>query len=81
MATSTRISNLCSVCDIDFGSLSAFDMHRVGRHAYAHSPERPDGRRCLDEAEMSAKGMRVDAHGRWRSPAAATSPWSSPAFA
>jgi hypothetical protein len=63
--------NLCPGCRQDFSSVSAFDRHRVGRHAYGYleglrmeSP-REDGRRCLDEGEMRSAGMALDLRGRW----------------
>jgi hypothetical protein len=37
--------NYCRACRQDFGSLSAFDAHRVGKHEYVWSPEQEDGRR------------------------------------
>ena len=64
--------NLCRSCGLDFGSVSAFDRHRVGKHAFTYAegleldPPREDGRRCLDEDEMLAVGMELDARGRWR---------------
>lgn len=67
--------NFCRSCKQDFGSVSAFDGHRTGKHAYTYvegydlEPRREDGRRCLDSAELEAKGWAVDAHGRWRTPA------------
>ena len=66
--------NECPVCRLDFRSLTAFDAHRVGKHAYTYleglalSPPREDGRRCLDEDEMRAAGWRSDKYGRWRMP-------------
>jgi hypothetical protein len=45
--------NACGACGLDFTSVTAFDAHRVGRHAYtfkqglAMEPSREDGRRCL----------------------------------
>ncbi len=52
--------NLCTVCTLDFGSVSAFDRHRVGVHEYTFAqgakmePPRYDGRRCLSVSEMEA---------------------------
>jgi hypothetical protein len=52
--------NLCTVCGLDFGSVKAFDRHRVGVHDYLFSegvrmdPPRFDGRRCLSESEMES---------------------------
>ena len=63
--------NLCCACKADFGSVAAFDRHRIGRHAYTHAkglnmrPARDDGRRCLDTDEMTAAGMEIDSRGRW----------------
>lgn len=59
--------NLCTTCQQDFGSVAAFDRHRVGVHAYTFSegmrmvPPRDDGRRCLDVSEIEAL---LDKHGR-----------------
>lgn len=50
--------NLCSSCGEDFGSVEAFDLHRVGTHDYTYSegvslqPMREDGRRCLWRSEL-----------------------------
>jgi hypothetical protein len=60
--------NGCSACGQDFSSVAMFDLHRVGVHSYDWSPERPDGRRCLDEEEMEAKGWELNADGRWHDP-------------
>jgi hypothetical protein len=66
--------NLCTACELDFASVSAFDRHRVGSHAYDFpegldfDPPREDGRRCLDEQEMSESGMEKNARGRWSLP-------------
>jgi hypothetical protein len=63
--------NLCRCCSTDFASVSAFDRHRVGVYMYTHArgleldPPREDGRRCLDEAEMTEAGMAPDLRGRW----------------
>jgi hypothetical protein len=59
--------NLCCACGEDFGSLSGFDAHRVGKYEYRWSPEQ-DGRRCLDEEELLALRWHRDMHGRWRTP-------------
>lgn len=63
--------NGCRACGADFSSVETFDAHRVGKHEYLLSPERVDGRRCLDEDEMTAKGWRKDKRGRWVNPARA----------
>lgn len=55
--------NYCRSCETDFGSVSAFDTHRVGKHEYTLSeglkqdPPREDGRRCLEAREIE----RLDA--------------------
>ena len=57
-----------------FGSLWAFDKHRVGKHAYLYLegldmiPPREDGRRCLDVGELEGQGWVEDRWGRWRTP-------------
>ena len=72
--------NWCSGCREDFGSVSAFDAHRVGKHAYTYlegldmTPSREDGRRCLDEVELAGLGWRRDSNGRWRTPARVAAP-------
>jgi hypothetical protein len=64
--------NLCRSCGQDFGSVSAFDRHRVGKHAFTFTeglrldPPREDGRRCLDTDELALAGWHRDSHGRWR---------------
>jgi hypothetical protein len=50
--------NLCRSCEQDFGSVSAFDAHRVGKHS--------EERRCLHEAELVERGFHRDSRGRWR---------------
>ena len=66
-------ANLCRSCGLDFAYLSAFDGHRVGEHDYTFAeglrmdPPREDGRRCLGEDEMVARGWHVDRYGRWHS--------------
>ena len=63
--------NFCTSCKTDFASVSAFDRHRVGRHAYTFReglemvPMRDDGRRCLDTFEMRTAGLQRDRRGRW----------------
>ncbi len=58
--------NLCRTCNEDFGSVSAFDRHRVGTHEYTYSegakmdPPKDDGRRCLSLSELE---YGVDRHG------------------
>ena len=49
--------NLCSTCGRDFGSLRAFDLHRIGPHATS--------RRCLSERELRERGYAPNRYGRW----------------
>jgi hypothetical protein len=63
--------NLCRGCNSDFTSLELFDAHRVGTHEYLFDAEHVDGRRCLDEDEMEARGWTKDERGRWLNPARA----------
>lgn len=60
--------NLCRACNEDFGSVTAFDKHRVGKHAYPYSKNHEDGRRCLAPVELTGMGWNQDSHGRWRTP-------------
>lgn len=60
--------NECSGCGLDFGSVSAFDAHRVGKFTYPWDLEHEDGRRCLGVDEIEAKGWSRDSRGRWRTP-------------
>lgn len=64
--------NFCRECRQDFGSVSAFDAHRVGKHAYTYREGlalgREDGRRCLDTAELAGLGWAQDSRRRWRRP-------------
>jgi len=69
--------NECSACGQDFGSLSAFDAHRVGRFDHPWSPAHPDGRRCLSSIELHERGLRQDIRGRWRLPQRGTPPWKT----
>ena len=52
--TGTRC--LCRCCGQHFNSLTAFDMHRVGR---------PEARRCFSPEEMGGLGMTRNAGGFW----------------
>ena len=71
--------NLCGACGLDFGSVGAFDAHRVGVHAYtfaqgaAMDPPRYDGRRCLSEHELADA---LDEKGRPRFARNARGSWS-----
>jgi hypothetical protein len=68
--------NLCTAFGHDFGSVTAFDKHRVGKHSYDYSGHRPDGRRCLTESELMALGMSQDSLGRYRLPSRGSPPWA-----
>jgi hypothetical protein len=71
----TARANVCRGCGLAFSSLEIFDRHRIGRHAYSYAdglnldPALEDGRRCLDENEMLARGWVRDGRGRWTDPA------------
>jgi hypothetical protein len=56
--------NLCRACNKNFGSLGAFDAHRVGKHELDY-PEYENGRRCLSDEEMT-EGWHTDKYGKWR---------------
>jgi hypothetical protein len=60
--------NSCDACGEDFGSVAAFDKHRVGSHAYCHDETRTDGRRCLSVSEIEAIGLVRNSRGRWSLP-------------
>jgi len=54
----------CSACQKTFTSLAGFDAHRVGEYVDT-APKY--GRRCLDDAEFSAKGYHQNTGDpRWR---------------
>jgi hypothetical protein len=64
--------NTCGACGEDFGSLAAFDLHRIGKHEYTYDegvrmdPPREDGRRCLTGDEMrGSPSFEVNRRGRW----------------
>ena len=66
--------NVCGACGLDFGSVKAFDAHRVGVHEYtfeqgmAMIPPRHNGRRCLTEDEIATSEQprfARNAYGRW----------------
>ena len=59
-----RAMNLCRACGENFGSVAAFDAHRVGKHAYDYSPQRPDGRRCLSVKEVRKK-FKLNSREAW----------------
>jgi hypothetical protein len=64
-------ANLCRSCNCDFGSVTAFDRHRIGKHDYTFlegmrmEPAREDGRRCMDVEELEASGFVRNSRGRW----------------
>lgn len=68
--------NYCTACDEDFGSVSAFDAHRVGGHEFSFSSEHPNGRRCLSIEELHQRAWSRDGRGRWRRPSDGA-PWAS----
>lgn len=82
-----KIVCLCSSCGEDFGGVTAFDLHRVGKHDYTYeeglqmSPPREDGRRCLSREEMVERKLKLDAYGRWRAPGRNLPPWERAAAA
>ncbi len=59
--TGTR--NQCAACNQYFATTSAFERHRVGRHAKAG--EWKGTRRCLTVEEMKAKGFELREPGVW----------------
>jgi len=69
-----RSLNFCTTCGLDFGSVRAFDAHRVGKHGYLYEeglrmvPPRMDGRRCLSVPELEARGFVTNNYGRWSLP-------------
>jgi hypothetical protein len=76
--------NICPTCDEDFGSVSAFDAHRVGKYLQRGSSEymgpladwKPGkGRRCLTVEELIGGGWTRDGRGRWRRPSEGA-PWA-----
>lgn len=75
--------NFCRACGEDFGSVGAFDAHRIGKHAYTFAegfhrdPPREDGRRCLDADELVEVGWHRDQHGRWRQPGLVGGHWAN----
>jgi hypothetical protein len=49
--------NYCTTCGNDFTSIAYFDLHRIGKHEYDFSVDKPDGRRCMTEEEMLEAGL------------------------
>ena len=77
--------NICTTCGDDFGSVSAFDAHRVGTYLQTGATEytgpladwNPDlGRRCLTATELLERGWKRDGRGRWRQ-SSKGAPWAS----
>ena len=67
--------NLCTACNQDFGSVSAFDRHLTGNYAYPYSDQHPEGRRCRNDDELLTKGLHHDSRGRWRLEPRGNAPW------
>lgn len=66
--------NFCATCEEDFGSVAAFDAHRVGKYLekgrseYTGSIEDwtpSKGRRCLSIPELEERGFVLNQRGRW----------------
>jgi hypothetical protein len=66
--------NRCTTCGEDFGSIAAFDAHRVGKFPqkgpseYTGALEKwtpAKGRRCLSVTEMEAKQFVRNGRGSW----------------
>ena len=62
------VKNYCRSCKQDFAGITLFDAHRIGKHEYLWSPEREDGRRCLEIDEMLERGWSRDKWNRWHGP-------------
>lgn len=65
--------NVCTTCNKDFGSVEAFDAHRVGAYLQKGSSEytgdagdwtHSQGRRCLTTEEMEEKFI-LNSRGTW----------------
>ena len=63
--------NQCA-CGLDFGSVDAFDAHRVGTHEYTFDegvmkdPSVEDGRRCLSLDELvGSPRFGINRRGSW----------------
>jgi hypothetical protein len=76
--------NLCTSCGKDFGSVSAFDAHRVGKYTQRGLSEYTEliddwapekGRRCLTVQELIGRAWTRDGRGRWRRPSEGA-PWA-----
>jgi hypothetical protein len=53
-----RPSAFCRSCGRDFAGDTYFDRHRTGSHEHVFSLGHPDGRRCRDDDELRAVGLR-----------------------
>lgn len=71
------VANLCTTCGEDFGSVSAFEAHRIGDYLQRGASEytgrlaewtSKKGRRCLTPAELLERRWTRDSRGRWRQP-------------
>lgn len=62
--------NQCAACGDLFGSVTAFERHRVGPFGTGPLGTSP-ARRCLPSGEISALGLERDESGFWRFPAPA----------
>jgi hypothetical protein len=76
--------NICTICGEDFGSVGAFDRHRIGDFPQKGPAEYTGpvgvwtskrGRRCLTVAELVERGWTRDGRGRWRQPGNGA-PWA-----
>lgn len=56
----------CPTCLEQFGSVQAFDRHRVGSFASPDSPQH--SRRCLSVREMKSAGWTRNPKGQWLKP-------------
>ena len=67
--------NICSGCDLTFGSVGSHSKHRVGsygdaiydKHKHVIGYEKPT-RRCLTVDEMLASGWTTNPRGWWMKP-------------
>ena len=66
--------NECTTCGEIFGSIGAFDAHRIGSYLQKGRPEYvgsledwtpSKGRRCLTVAELVERGFETNAFGAW----------------
>ena len=66
--------NECATCGENFGSIGAFDAHRIGNYLQKGRPEyvgsledwtSSKGRRCLAVVELVERGFEINAFGAW----------------